>query len=208
MAEDKIKRKCIKLAMLGDSKVGKTSICQRFMNLEFNENALSTIGSDKLEVPMKMKGGEDIKLIIYDTAGQERFRAIALKSIKHVQGVLVVFDVCSKESFNNVVNWLNEINENYKSISVILLGNKVDKPESEWEVTKEEAKQFAKEKSLEYFETSAKSKEGINKAFETIANMAYEKYEGSIGVQLGDTKKEKENDGGCCGGGKKRKKNK
>ena len=208
MAEDKIKRKCIKLAMLGDSKVGKTSICQRFMNLEFTENALSTIGSDKLEVPMKMKNGEDIKLIIYDTAGQERFRAIALKSVKHVQGVIVVFDYSSKESFNNVVNWLDEINDNYKNISVILLGNKVDKDQSEWEVTREEAQQFAKEKQLTYFETSAKLKQGINEAIEHIANMAYEKYEGNIGVQLGDTKKEKENDGGCCGGGKKKKKNK
>ena len=208
MAEDKIKRKCIKLAMLGDSKVGKTSICQRFMNLEFNVNALSTIGSDKLEVPMKMKNGEDIKLIIYDTAGQERFRAIAIKSIRHVQGVLVVFDVTSKESFNNVVNWLDEINENYKNVSVILLGNKVDNDNSKWEVTREEAQRFAKEKLLTYFETSAKLRQGINEAFEYIANVAYEKYEGSVGVQLDDIKKEKVNDGGCCGGGKKKKNNK
>ena len=204
MAEDQIKRKCIKLAMLGDSQVGKTAICQSLLNLEFNDNALSTIGSDKLETPMKMKNGEDIKLVIYDTAGQERFRSIALKSIKHVQGVVVVFDVNFRPSYNNVVNWLKIIKDNYKSVCIVLFGNKIDKKEDERQVTKEEAEKFAAENKLKYFEASAKLKIGITEGFDYIGNLAYEKYEGSAGIQLGDfKKKKKEEDGGCCGGGRK-----
>ena len=205
MAEEQIKRKCIKLAMLGDSQVGKTAICQSLMNLEFNENALSTIGSDKLETPMRMKNGEDIKLVIYDTAGQERFRAIALKSIKHVQGVVVVFDVNNKATFDNVVNWLKIIKENYKSVCIVLFGNKIDKSQEERQVTKEVAEKFAADNNLKYFETSAKLKKGITEGFDYIGNLSQEKYEGSAGIQLGDVKKKKkdEDGGGCCGGGKK-----
>ena len=74
MSESKIKRKAIKIAMLGDSQVGKTAICNSFMNIDFSDTNLSTIGTEKLECQMKIKNGEEIKVIIWDTAGQERFR--------------------------------------------------------------------------------------------------------------------------------------
>ena len=112
MEEPQPKMTCIKLAILGDSKVGKTSICQSYMNMEFSDNYLSTIGHDKYEKPIKMKNGEEIKLIIYDTAGQERFRSICLKTIRFIQGIVVVFDLGNKDSFKNVKDWLRIIKEN------------------------------------------------------------------------------------------------
>ena len=99
MDEPQIKRKCIKLAMLGDSRVGKTAICNSYMNIEFTDDNLSTIGSEKYNTLMKMRNDEQIKLIIYDTAGQERFHSLSLKILNSVQGVVVVFDLGNKKSF-------------------------------------------------------------------------------------------------------------
>ena len=142
MAEKKIKRNAIKIAMLGDSMVGKTAICNTFMNIEFNDNNLSTIGMEKLESQMTLNNGEEIKLIIWDTAGQERFRSIALKSIKTAQGVVIVFDLTQKKSFLNVVNWLKEINEKLNNVCIVLFGNKCDIDEDKWEVSKDEVMKF------------------------------------------------------------------
>ena len=75
--KEKIKRKLIKIGILGDSRVGKTAICNTFMNIEFMDNTLSTIGMEKLESQMTLKNGEEIKLVIWDTAGQERFHSLA-----------------------------------------------------------------------------------------------------------------------------------
>ena len=199
MSEKKIKRKVIKIGLLGDSKVGKTAICNSFLNIDFHEIALSTIGSEKLESKIKIKNGEEIKLSIYDTAGQERFHSIALKAIRVVQGVIIVFDLTNTESFQHVINWLNEIYENFnKKVSIVLFGNKSDINKSEWKITEEEAIQFAKEKNLPYFETSAKLNKNIKEGFEKVVNDAYDLCEGSCGVSLEDVKKGDKKR--CCGG--------
>ena len=206
MSEEKIKRNAIKIAMLGDSMVGKTAICNTFMNIEFNDSNLSTIGVEKLESQLTLKNGEEIKLIIWDTAGQERFRSVALKSIKTAQGVVIVFDLTKKSTFNNVVNWLKQINDNLNSnVSLVLFGNKCDIEEGKWEVNKEEVLKFAKIKGLPYFETSAKSNINIKEGFENVANAAYEKLEGNKNnnekkIELDN--KQRQSEGGCCGGGR------
>ena len=205
MSEGKIKRNAIKIAMLGDSQVGKTAICNTFMNIEFNESNLSTIGVEKLESQLTLKNGEEIKLILWDTAGQERFRSIALKSIKTAQGVVIVFDLTKKSSFDNVVNWLKQVNENLNSnVSLVLFGNKCDINEDKWEVKKDDVLKFARSKNLTYFETSAKINKNIKEGFENVANAAYEKLEGNKNdqdknIQLDKQKTKKK--GGCCGGG-------
>ena len=204
MSEGKIKRNAIKIALLGDSMVGKTAICNTFMNIEFNDSNLSTIGVEKLESQITLKNGEEIKLILWDTAGQERFRSVALKSIKTAQGVVIVFDLTKKTSFENVVNWLKQINENLNNVSLVLFGNKCDIEETKWEVSKDEVLQFAKIKNLPYFETSAKTNINIKEGFENVVNSAYEKLEGNKdkdnkNIQLNNKKSEKKS--GCCGGG-------
>ena len=204
MKEDNIKRRVIKIGMLGDSAVGKTAICQTYMNIEFTGEVLSTIGVDKLESLVTLKNGKEIKLILWDTAGQERFHSVALKSIKTVHGVAIVFDLTKKESFNNVSNWLDDIKENLNDVSIVIFGNKCDLDKSTWEVKKEEIQKFVEEKKLLYFETSAKDNVGIKEGFESLANSAYEKWEENSGIKLGKSKKK----GSCCGGGGKSKKNK
>ena len=198
MSDKKISLKAIKIGLLGDSTVGKTAICNSFFNMEFNQDMLSTIGSDKLETKYTLKNGVEIKLILWDTAGQERFRSVALKALKAVQGIIVVFDVTKKTSFDNVNSWLEEIKENLQNPCLALFGNKIDIEKDKWEVTSEEAKKFATSKKLTYFETSAKTKYGIDEGFSYIANETYKKVEekNSGNIKIGEPTKEKT---GCFG---------
>jgi len=110
--------------------------------LDFEENTLSTVGSNKSETKYKLEDGKEIKLFLFDTAGQERFRSIALKSVKNSQGVMLVFDVTNKKSFESLVKWLEDIKEEDNNFSMILFGNKCDLPNRE--VSEEEAENFAK----------------------------------------------------------------
>ena len=165
----------IKIGLLGDSSVGKTAICNSFLNMEFSSDNISTIGLEKLETKFKLDDGNTIKLILWDTAGQERFRSIALKSIKAVQGIIIVFDLTKKKSFENINSWLEIIKENLQDPCLVLFGNKADIEKEKREITPEEAKKFANSKKLLYYETSAKSKQGIDEGFSYIANETYKK---------------------------------
>ena len=171
--EIKISINAIKLALLGDSAVGKSSIIQSFLNLEFA--AMTNIGDEKFERKLCLKNGKEVKLILFDTAGQERFRSIALKTARSVHGVIIAFDVTNINSFNNLEGWLQEIKEKCsKGISILLFANKVD-IENRRKVSREEIEAFAKAKDLEYFEISARNKIGIDEGFSYIANKAYNK---------------------------------
>ena len=224
MSEKPKKRKVIKLAMLGDTEVGKTAICNSLLGIEFLDNNLSTIGRDKVELKWKIKKDredekgkegelakaqkvakkfekdEEIKLIILDTAGQERFRSIALNTMRLAHGIIVTFDVAARKTFENVTYWLGKIKDTFNDdICIVLFGNKCDLKESTWEVKREEAKKFAESKGLMYFETSAKENKGITKGFEYIVNAAYEQEEKSEkrkGLKL--NKKKKKKLFGCC----------
>ena len=198
MSEQIIKRKVIRISMLGDSSVGKTSIINAFLNVEFNNTLLSNIGIEKTEAKMKMKDGNEMKIIIWDTAGQERFHSISTGTIKNSQGIVVSFDVTNKKTFLNVKRWLEDIREVNDKIPIVLFGNKCDIIENR-EVEEEEAQIFAKNNNLSYFETSAKENINIKEGFIKIAEDAYEKVGGALGVQLKkqNSKKDKEN-GKCC----------
>ena len=195
MAEENIKRKVIRISMLGDSTVGKTSIINAFLNIEFSNTLLSNIGVEKTETKMIMKDGNEMKIIIWDTAGQERFHSIATGTIKNSQGIVVSFDLTNRKTFENVIKWLEDIRDNNNKIPIILFGNKCDLIEKR-EVDDEEAQEFAKNNNLEYFETSAKENINIKEGFIKIAEEAYEKSGGAIGMDLKKNRKKK--DKKCC----------
>ena len=167
--------KAINLGLLGDTKVGKTSICNSFMKKDFSEDIPETIGNEKLKTKFTLSNGNEIKLIIHDTSGQERFRKISLSPTNYLRGLILVFDVTNKSSFKNLELWLEDIKTIITCDLIILLGNKIDIPKEQWEVTTDEAKAFAQKHNLIYFETSAKTKQGINEGFSYIANEAYKK---------------------------------
>ena len=195
MADSKIKRKVIRLAILGDTTVGKTSIINVFLNLEFSQLMVTSVGKDKYDTQIEMKNGEEMKLIIWDTAGQERFHSIAVGTIKNSQGIIVTFDITKKKTFDNVLLWLKEIRDNSEAIPVVLFGNKCDLEEKR-EVKKEEAQNFAKKNKMIYFETSAKENINIKEGFKKLAELAYEAYELVSSIELNNKKKKKGKK--CC----------
>ena len=128
----------------------------------------------KFETTYKLKDGNIIKLVLWDTAGQERFRSLALNSLRAVRGIVLVFDVTVRSTFENVSKWLKEIDDNLNRPQMVLFGNKIDLEEEQRQIKKEEAEQFAQENNLIYFETSAKTKQGIVEGFDYLINKAYE----------------------------------
>ena len=111
-----------------------------------------------------------INLILWDTPGVPRLRSQALIPLGKAQGVILVFDVTNKSSFNNLNIWLKDIKERSQSIPIILFGNKVDKNKDEWKVTSEEAKNFAEKIELPYFEVSAEINQAINESISYLVN--------------------------------------
>ena len=203
-----IKIKAIKIGLLGDSTVGKTAICNSFMGVEFSNDNLMTVGQEKLETKFVLDNGKEIKLSIWDTAGQERFKATSFVTLKAAQGVIVVFDVTNRATFQHVDQWLSTIKEELPDPNLFLFGNKVDIEERE--VTEEEARSYAKKMNLKYFETSAKSGQGIKEGFKFLVNDTYTKVEGkeNHNIKIGEDDDEYEYVTGCFGKKKKVKKNK
>jgi len=183
MSEKQIETKAVKVALMGDSEVGKTAICHAFLEVEFILGGTSTVGIDRYDKKIKLKNKKEIKLILWDTAGQERYRSAAFKTIRSVHAIALVFDVTKRKSFENVNIWLNEIKENFNNPCLILFGNKSDIEKEKWEITTEEIEQFAKKKNMAYFETSAKTRKGIDEGFSHIANVAYEKIEANKKIE-------------------------
>ena len=186
--------------MLGDAGVGKTSILNAFLNLEFSSDTVANIGVEKQNTKMKMKDGKEMKIIIWDTAGQDRFHSIATSTIKNSQGIVVSFDVSSKKTFESVPSWLEDIKSNNNKIPIILFGNKCDLMEKR-EVEEEEAEEFANKINLLYLETSAKENINIKEGFEKIIELAYEKTRNTVlGTDLEEVKnkKDKKKKKGMC----------
>ena len=154
----------IKLILVGDKSVGKTSIITQFSEKQFTNDYIPTIGSDKIIKEIEIKG-EKLKLEIWDTVGQEQYRTVNKIFIKNAQIALIVYDITNKDSFNNLNFWLQEIIDiNRKKVICCVLSNKTDLYENQV-VDSEEGKNFATEKKMKFFETSAKDYESIEKVF-------------------------------------------
>jgi Ras-related protein Rab-1A len=156
-----------KLILIGNSSVGKSSLLVRFVEDIWEENFVPTIGVD-----FKLKtldvDGKKVKLQIWDTAGQERFKNITASYYRGGNGVLVVYDITDRESFVNLNSWLIEIEKNAnKNVFKLLIGNKNDL-ESERKVTFDEGKEFADSNGMKFIETSAKTANKVNEAFELL----------------------------------------
>lgn len=173
-----------KLVLIGDSGVGKSCLLLRFADDNFTDSYISTIGVDfrfrTITIDDKI-----VKLQIWDTAGQERFRTITSAYYRGADGIIMVYDVTSSESFDHVEEWLSEVdryaNEN---TSKLLVGNKADLIE-EKQVTKETAQTFADKLSIPFLETSAKTATNVDNAFLTMAKELIKTKEASVPVNGG-----------------------
>jgi Ras-related protein Rab-1A len=157
-----------KLLLIGDSGVGKSCLLLRFADHTYTESYISTIGVD-FKIRTIELDGKTIKLQIWDTAGQERFRTITSSYYRGAHGIIVVYDVTDTESFNNVKQWLNEIDRYAcENVNKLLVGNKCDLV-SKKAVNYETAKALADKLDIPFLETSAKVATNVEKAFLTMA---------------------------------------
>jgi len=157
-----------KLLLIGDSGVGKSCLLLRFADDSYVESYISTIGVD-FKIRTVEQDAKTIKLQIWDTAGQERFRTITSSYYRGAHGIIIVYDVTDQQSFENVKQWLNEI-DRYASDSVVklLVGNKCDLS-SNRVVSFEAGKAFADEIGVPFLETSAKNATNVEDAFMTMS---------------------------------------
>jgi Ras-related protein Rab-8A len=164
-----------KVLLLGNSYVGKTCILLRFSEDIFKENYDVTIGLNYRIKSMTIENNP-IKMQIWDTSGEEKFKAIAKNFYRGAHGVLLVYDICQKNSFLDVKSWIEQIIENADNddIVMILCGNKCDN-ERERKISREEGENLAKNYGIPFFECSAKNNININKMFETMAQKIFSK---------------------------------
>lgn len=158
-----------KLLIIGDSGVGKSSLLLRFSDNTFSGTYITTIGVD-FKIRTIDVNGEKVKLQIWDTAGQERFRTITSTYYRGTHGVVVVYDVCSGESFANVKRWLQEIDTNCDVVNRILVGNKDDDPDRKVVLT-QDAQKFADQIGIQLYETSAKENKNVEEMFVAVTKL-------------------------------------
>ncbi|XP_013782566.1 ras-related protein Rab-18-B-like [Limulus polyphemus] len=157
----------LKILIIGESGVGKSSLMLRFTDDVFDPGLSATIGVD-FKVKVLTVDGNRAKLAIWDTAGSERFRTLTPSYYRGAQGAILVYDVTNRTSFQKLDLWLNEL-ETYSTKSNIvkmLVGNKIDKEARV--VTREEGVKYARKHSMLFIEASAKTRDGVQCAFEEL----------------------------------------
>ena len=171
--EDLIK---LKLIVVGNQGTGKSSILNRFVNETFDENYQATIGLDFHSKNITIHD-QDVRLIIYDTAGQEKFRSLIPMYIREAQIILFIYDISDKDSFDSIPKWIQQVNDVInKEVVFVLIGNKLDL-ESNRKVTFEEGKKLAEKSNYVFQEVSAKTGENFEKLFEVqIFEAVYNKF--------------------------------
>ncbi len=153
-----------KLVFIGDYNVGKSSILRQFADNTFTDTNMSTIGID-YKIRNIFVDNKLIRLEIWDTAGQERYKSIITKYYRDADGIIMIYDITNKRSFDNIRKWLPELEFNTKKeVDMILIGNKSD-IEAKREVEYQNGKQMADLLNIEFMETSAKDNTNIDKIF-------------------------------------------
>jgi len=150
-----------KIIFIGDAGVGKTTIISRIMDNPFNEVYEPSIGVDFMSKIIKYRG-QNIKLQIWDTAGQEKYKGLIPSYVRNSSIVFLIYDISVKSSFDNIPNWITFI-RSIENTTLVLCGNKIDLEKRE--VTKEEGEALAQKEGIAFYEMSAKSGEGIKNMF-------------------------------------------
>ena len=188
-----------KIMVLGESKVGKTSLIKRYTKDQFGGVYLTTVGMDFQDKIIEIED-KKVRLQVWDTAGQERFRNVTKSYFQSSHGLLVVYDITDRESFEKINFWMENIKNNApENAKKILVGNKCDLA-NERQVSYEEGEKKASNYNIKFFESSAKEGTNVKEFFFYLANEIYqdEKTKGKDNkktVQLDSKKKGKK---GCC----------
>lgn len=175
MNEENKAIKRVNLYTLGDSDVGKTCFILRYCKNSFQNNYLPTVGIDFMAKNSKLPNGEEIKVCFYDTAGQEKYRAISLNLIKTADAILLMYSITNNETFKSISNWINSIKEVKGSdFPIILIANKCDL-EEERKIQKEEGEKLAESNGFQFFEVSNKTGSNVDEAVNYLVSKVIEK---------------------------------
>ena len=199
----------LKVAFIGEYGVGKTSIIKRFVDGEFEEYTTTIIG---LDIKIKILAFDEfktlIKFVVFDTGGEERYRALTRNFYRGVDCLFIVYDVTNKESFEKVFYWYYEIRKNYSygDPIIYLVANKCDlinSVDNEKLVKEEDAIDFARKNNYIFYKTSAKEGKGIDELFKNLgSNILNQKNkivpENNINIKLGIDEREPINKKDCC----------
>ena len=162
-----------KIVLIGDSSVGKTNILSKYISDEYDPDTQATIGVE-LSTKNYTFDNNEVKVQIWDTAGQEKYRSITSSYYKGAHGCLLVYDITRKVTFENINKWLAEIKlSSNNEINMVLIGNKCDL-EDKREVSIEEAQNKAKLLNMAFMETSALNGTNVEKAFNELVNNVYQ----------------------------------
>ena len=187
-----------KILLLGDWSVGKTCFLMRYTENTFTEIHLSTIGIDYKLKNVTLENGDQIKVQIWDTAGQERYKSITKSYIKGANGIILIYDVTSRKSFEGIQNWVKQIKDQAPSkMCITLVANKIDAKERV--VTTEEGTKLGTEIDYPFYEVSAKDGINVNECFDNLIKMIYSnnmKTANNNSNRLHNKKKKKKK--GCC----------
>mmetsp|Transcript_16081 Transcript_16081/g.22328 ORF Transcript_16081/g.22328 Transcript_16081/m.22328 type:complete len:224 (+) Transcript_16081:88-759(+) len=176
----------IKLLLIGDSGVGKSCLLLRFAEDSYTPSFITTIGID-FKIRTIELGGKKIKLQIWDTAGQERFRTITTAYYRGAMGILLVYDVTDEKTFNNIRNWIRNIEKHAtENVNKILIGNKCDMVDKKV-IDADRGQALANEYGIKFVETSAKNSINVEEAFVTLAQAIKERL---IDTRNGDAPKD------------------
>lgn len=178
-----------RLILVGDSTVGKSSLLRRFCDGKFDEVSDPTVGVDFYARLIEVAPGRRVKLQLWDTAGQERFRSITTSYYRNSVGVMLVYDISNRQSFENLQEWLMEAQENViypHATTYMIVGHKSDLNDDKREVLKEEGERFSRAYGMAFIETSAKACINVEAAFSVMAKEIYVKLqEGDLSIVEG-----------------------
>lgn len=155
----------VKICLLGEANVGKTSLVYRFIENKFRENYKSTLGVNLLKHDTDIEGQGTVSAQIWDLGGQESFKSLRKLYLEGANGALVIFDVTQRKTFEKCVEWIDSFKEARGEQPMILIGNKMD---LKGVIKEKEAKNFAKDNKMDLLLTSAKTGDNVEDAFNEL----------------------------------------
>ncbi len=164
----------IKLVLLGEANVGKTSLVYRFIENKFRENYKSTLGVNLLKKDMELDKYGSVSAQIWDLGGQESFKSLRKLYLEGANGALLVFDMTNKKSYDKLDEWVQSFREARDDAPIILIGNKSDL-KNQIKITESESKEYATVNNLGIIITSAKTGQNVEEAFIELSSKIIDK---------------------------------